>query len=61
MSNNLTKYSYNLYDKEMNFIKNIMYNELKDMKLQNVIATIHKKKQNKVLFKGYFIEKISIN
>lgn len=61
MSNNLTKYSYNLYDKEMNFIKNIMYNELKDMKLQNVITTIHKKKQNKVLFKGYFIEKISIN
>ena len=61
MSNNLTKYSYNLYDKEMNFIKNIMYNELKDMKLQNVIITIHKKKQNKVLFKGYFIEKISIN
>ena len=61
MSNNLTKYSYNLYDKEMNFIRNIMYNELKDMKLQNVITTIYKKKQNKVLFKGYFIEKISIN
>lgn len=61
MSKNLTKYSYNLYDNQMTFIKNVFYNELQEMKLQNVIATMFKKKSNKVLFKGYYIEKISSN
>ena len=60
-SKTLTKYSYNLYDSNDVFIKNVKYAELQTFGLQNVIATMYKKQSNKVKFKDYYIEKISNN
>jgi group I intron endonuclease len=65
MTKNLTKYSYNLYDLDNNFIKNIFYKELKELGLKGVITSIHQYKQrniikNKVKYKGFFVEKIKI-
>lgn len=54
----LTKYIYNLFDLDGNFIKVVLYKELKEMGLQNCIATMHRKKSNKISFKGYIIEKV---
>lgn len=60
MTKTLTKYYYNLYQKDGTFIKKCFYSDLKIMKLQNCIATFYQKQTNKITFKGYIIEKINI-
>jgi group I intron endonuclease len=54
----LTKYSYNLYNTNDVFIKNVNYAELKELGLKNCISTFFRKKINKINFKNYIIEKI---
>lgn len=60
MSKTLTKYSYNLYDINEVFIENCLYEKLVELGLKNCMATFHKKKTNKILFKSYIIEKLII-
>ena len=60
MSKNLTKYYYNIFDLENNFIEKCNYSRLKELKLQNVNADFHRKKLNKLKFKGFLIEKVKI-
>jgi len=60
MTKNLTKYFYNIYDIDEKFIKTISYKELKEENLQNVIASFHKSKKDKIKFKNFIIEKITI-
>lgn len=60
MTKILTKYYYNLYQKNGTFLKKCYYSDLKEMKLQNCIATFHKKQTNKIYFKNYIIERINI-
>jgi group I intron endonuclease len=59
MSNNLTKYTYNLYTKDNIFIENCLYKRLKELKLNNVLATFKRENINKKLFKNYIIERIN--
>lgn len=59
LSKILTKYSYNLYTTEKEFIKNVLYKELIELGLKNCIATFHKKKLNTITFKGYIIERVA--
>jgi hypothetical protein len=61
MSKNLTKYIYNLYDKNMNYLESCNYKRLVELKLKNVIATFFKNKTNKVNFKEFFIERVIID
>lgn len=55
----LTKYEYHLTKDGETIIVN--YKKLKDLNLQNCLATIARKKTNKIIFKGYIIEKIRVN
>lgn len=61
MSKSLTKYNYNIFDNNMNFIECCNYKRLVQLNLKNVIATFLKKKTNKVNFKNFFIEKVTID
>lgn len=56
----LTKYEYYIYDLEFNFIKNVLYKELKNMGLKNVIANFHKNKKDLCKHKNYFIKRIKV-
>lgn len=60
MSKNLTKYKYLLYNEVNNFVEECNYKRLKELKLQNCIASFHRKNVNKIKFKEYFIEKVKI-
>jgi hypothetical protein len=61
LSKTLTKYSYNLYNLDSKLIKTVFYQELVQLKLNNVLAKIAQKKSDKVEFKGYFIERIKVS
>lgn len=65
MTKNLTKYSYNIFDLNNNFIENVFYKKLSELGLKGVITAIHQYKKrgiikNKVKYKGFFVEKIKI-
>ena len=65
MSNNLTKYTYNIYDLNMNFIENCNYDKLKKLNLQGSITSFYgfkKRNSNKNICKckNYFVERINI-
>lgn len=61
MSKSLTKYKYILTDKSTGAVSVVLYNELKEIKLHGVISKFHKYKVNIVEFKGFKIERVSIN
>lgn len=56
----LTKWQYNIYDENKKHIDTCNYQELKTLKLQNVLAEYHRKKVNFVKFKNYYIERIKV-
>ncbi len=58
MSKALTKYSYNLYDLQSNFIMNCNFSKLKELNLSNVQGQFTRHKKNKLIFKSYIIERI---
>jgi group I intron endonuclease len=60
MSKNLTKYKYKLYNLEEQFIEECDFKRLNELQLQNCQATFHKKRINKIKFKHYFIERLTI-
>lgn len=59
-SETLTKYSYNIYTLEGIFIKNVLYKELFDFKINNCIVTFAKKNVDKITFKNYIVERIKM-
>lgn len=65
MTKALTKYSYNIYDIDMNFIENCKYKRLKELKLTGALFTFHRMKKkgninNICKCKNHFVEKIKI-
>lgn len=60
MTKNLTKYKYILYNLNDIFIKTCTYKDLKNLKLHNCITDFSKKKVNKIKFKNYIIERVTI-
>jgi len=60
MSKNLTKYTYKLYTLDNIFVEQCDYKRLVELKLKNVIATMWYKNKNKVKFKTFMIEKLTI-
>ena len=63
MTNNLTKWSYNIYDLNMNFIENCKYQKLKELGLKNSIVSFHNfikrsVPKNICRCKNYFVERI---
>ena len=61
MTKTLTKYNYELYTLENDFIKKVLYAELKNLNLHGVIQKMCKKKINCVTFKNYIIKKVKIS
>jgi len=61
MTKALTKYNYELYTLENDFIKKVLYAELKNLSLHGVIQKMHEKKINCVTFKNYIIKKVKIS
>lgn len=55
-----TKYYYNIYDLDDNFIEKCDFNRLKELQINNVQADFFKKKSNKVKFKTFLIERVNI-
>jgi group I intron endonuclease len=61
MKKNLTKYYYNVYDENNNFIKKCNYQDLIKLKLKSVLSNFHRNKdKNIVKIKNYFVERIKI-
>ena len=60
LSEILTKYQYNIYSLENEFIKTVLYKELKDFGLKNCNSTFHRKGVNIIKFKNFIVEKILI-
>lgn len=65
MTQNLTKWSYNIYDSNMNFIKKCNYQDLKSLNLHNVLASFYgyvkrNNPKNICKYKNYFIERNKI-
>lgn len=63
MTDNLTKWSYNIYDLDMNFIENCKYKKLKELGLKNSIVSFHSfikrnVPKNICKCKNYFVERI---
>lgn len=53
----LTKYTYELFTPEGEYIKTVLHKELCEMGLGNCLATFHQKKTNNIIFKGFKIIK----
>lgn len=60
MSKNLTKYKYKLYDLSNNFIEECFYKRLEELSLENSLASFYRKKENKIKFKTFIIERLII-
>lgn len=65
MIDNLTKWSYNIYDLNMNFIENCKYKRLKELGFQNALVSFFNLKKrgnpkNICKCKNYFIERVKI-
>lgn len=65
MTNNLTRWSYNIYDLNMNFIENCKYKRLKELGLKNSIVSFYGfikrgNPKNICKCKNYFVERIKI-
>lgn len=61
MSNALTKYYYIVSDFISNEIKTIKYKQLKELGLSGVLGKFSETKQDKVMFKGFQIERVKTN
>jgi len=59
LSKILTKYEYHLTRDNITTI--VSYKELKNLGLQNCLATFKRKKINEIIFKGYKIQKLKVN
>lgn len=59
-SKTLTKWQYQLYTLNNEFVDTVNYIQLKELKLHNCIATFHKKSTNKIKFKTYIIIRVKI-
>lgn len=59
MSKTLTKYEYHLTKNDITII--VDYKKLKELNLQNCLATFARKNTSKIIFKGYIIEKLKVN
>jgi len=60
MTKNLTKYTYRVTDNFGN-TEELLHRQLKERGLANVISEFHRKKTDKVKWKQYTIERISVN
>jgi group I intron endonuclease len=60
MSENLTKYKYKLYDLKENFIEECNYKKLVELNLKNCITSFYRKKSNKIKYKTFLIERLTI-
>lgn len=58
-SKTLTKYEYHITKDNITEIVN--YQRLKELKLQNCIATMFKSKKESIVFKGYIIDRIKLS
>jgi len=59
MSKTLTKYEYHLTKDNLTII--VDYKKLKELGLKNCLPTFARKNTNKIIFKGYIIEKLKVN
>lgn len=59
-SKTLTKYKYRLFTIQNTFVEDCNFKRLQELKLQNCITKFHKKKTDKIKFKLYFIERLTI-
>lgn len=60
-SKTLTKYSYNIFTSDNEFIENCLHKRLKELNLDGAIQKMFKYKKDTVPFKGFIIERLLIN
>lgn len=60
LSNIKTKYIYKLYNINEDFIEECKFQRLKELNLQNVLASFHRSKSNFVKYKTFFIKRVII-